>query len=100
MLGRALTSVFWGMVADRYGRKVVIIFGTFSVYVTTRYFARIFFLATCDMLLQQFLIFFMCRVVLNTLFGLSINLWMAIATRFLLGSLNGLLGPIKVPPLI
>ncbi|WOH13518.1 hypothetical protein DCAR_0833028 [Daucus carota subsp. sativus] len=65
MLGRALTSVFWGMVADRYGRKVVIIFGTFSV------------------------------VVLNTLFGLSINLWMAIATRFLLGSLNGLLGPIK-----
>ncbi|XP_074383524.1 protein ZINC INDUCED FACILITATOR-LIKE 1-like [Apium graveolens] len=65
MLGRVLTSVLWGWVADRYGRKVVIIFGTFTV------------------------------VVLNTLFGLSINFWMAIATRFLLGSLNGVLGPIK-----
>jgi hypothetical protein len=40
---------------------------------------------------------FMCpRVVFNTLFGLSVNYWMAIATRFLLGALNGLLGPIKV----
>lgn len=28
MLGRALTSVFWGKVADRYGRKPVIIIGT------------------------------------------------------------------------
>ncbi|KAL8106187.1 protein ZINC INDUCED FACILITATOR-LIKE 1-like [Apium graveolens] len=65
LLGRALTSVFWGRVADRYGRKVVIIFGTFAI------------------------------VVFNTLFGLSVNLWMAIGTRFLLGSLNGLLGPIK-----
>uniref|UniRef100_A0A5B6ZXR2 Major facilitator superfamily (MFS) profile domain-containing protein n=1 Tax=Davidia involucrata TaxID=16924 RepID=A0A5B6ZXR2_DAVIN len=65
MLGRALTSVFWGIVADRYGRKPVIIIGTCTV------------------------------VVFNTLFGLSINFWMAICTRFLLGSLNGLLGPIK-----
>ncbi|PON86776.1 hypothetical protein TorRG33x02_174250, partial [Trema orientale] len=55
MLGRALTSVFWGVVADRYGRKPVIILGTISV----------------------------------------VNYWMAITTRFLLGSLNGLLGPIK-----
>ena len=31
MLGRALTSVFWGAVADRYGRKPVIVFGTFAV---------------------------------------------------------------------
>nr|GMD01339.1 protein ZINC INDUCED FACILITATOR-LIKE 1-like [Ipomoea batatas] len=31
----------------------------------------------------------------NTLFGLSVNFWMAIITRFLLGSLNGLLGPVK-----
>lgn len=39
----------------------------------------------------------MCpRVVFNTLFGLSVNYWMAISTRFLLGALNGLLGPIKV----
>ncbi|PRQ55950.1 putative major facilitator superfamily [Rosa chinensis] len=65
MLGRVLTSVFWGIVADRYGRKPVIIIGTISV------------------------------VVCNTLFGLSVNFWMAIITRFLLGSLNGLLGPIK-----
>ena len=36
------------------------------------------------------------RVVFNTLFGLSVSYWMAIATRFLLGALNGLLGPIKV----
>ncbi|CAH2080668.1 unnamed protein product [Thlaspi arvense] len=65
MLGRALTSVFWGVVADRYGRKPVIILGTSAV------------------------------VIFNTLFGLSVNFWMAICTRFLLGSLNGLLGPIK-----
>ncbi|XP_060218277.1 protein ZINC INDUCED FACILITATOR-LIKE 1-like isoform X1 [Lycium barbarum] len=65
MLGRALTSVFWGTVADKYGRKPVIILGNFVV------------------------------VVFNTLFGLSINFWMAVITRFLLGSLNGVLGPIK-----
>ncbi|KAG5549447.1 hypothetical protein RHGRI_014705 [Rhododendron griersonianum] len=63
MLGRALTSVLWGMAADRYGRKPVIIIGTSAV------------------------------VIFNTLFGLSVNYWMAISTRFLLGSLNGLLGP-------
>ncbi|XP_050208823.1 protein ZINC INDUCED FACILITATOR-LIKE 1-like [Mercurialis annua] len=65
MLGRALTSVFWGIMADRYGRKPVIIIGSLSV------------------------------VIFNTLFGLSVNFWMAVGTRFLLGSLNGLLGPIK-----
>ncbi|KAH6771570.1 zinc induced facilitator-like 1 [Perilla frutescens var. hirtella] len=65
MLGRALTSTLWGMIADRYGRKTVIIIGCLTV------------------------------VVFNTLFGLSLNYWMAITTRFLLGSLNGLLGPIK-----
>ncbi|KAI3669019.1 hypothetical protein L6452_40238 [Arctium lappa] len=65
MVGRALTSVFWGVVADRYGRKPVIILGTSTV------------------------------VIFNTLFGFSVNYWMAIITRFLLGFLNGLLGPIK-----
>ncbi|PON86778.1 Major facilitator [Trema orientale] len=35
------------------------------------------------------------RIIFNTLFGLSVNFWMAVTTRFLLGSLNGLLGPIK-----
>ncbi|XP_024018074.1 protein ZINC INDUCED FACILITATOR-LIKE 1 [Morus notabilis] len=65
MLGRALTSILWGVIADRFGRKPVIIIGTVTV------------------------------VVFNTLFGLSVNYWMAISTRFLLGSFNGLLGTIK-----
>ncbi|XP_068659656.1 protein ZINC INDUCED FACILITATOR-LIKE 1-like [Aristolochia californica] len=65
MFGRALTSIFWGVMADRYGRKPVIMIGSVSI------------------------------VVLNTLFGLSTNFWMAVITRFLLGSANGLLGPVK-----
>lgn len=65
MFGRALTSVLWGMLADRYGRKPVILFGTVTV------------------------------VVFNTLFGLSTNFWMAVSTRFLLGSLCGILGPMR-----
>ncbi|KAJ1392851.1 MFS transporter superfamily [Sesbania bispinosa] len=65
MLGRALTSILWGMISDRYGRKPVIIIGVITV------------------------------VIFNTLFGLSTNLWMAISMRFFLGSLNGSLGPIK-----
>ncbi|WOK96781.1 protein ZINC INDUCED FACILITATOR-LIKE 1-like [Canna indica] len=65
MLGRALTSFHWGVIADRYGRKPVILIGIFSV------------------------------IIFNTLFGLSTSYWMAITTRLLLGSLNGLLGPIK-----
>ncbi|KAL2337320.1 hypothetical protein Fmac_011766 [Flemingia macrophylla] len=65
MLGRTLTSILWGMVSDRYGRKPVIIIGIITV------------------------------VIFNTLFGLSTNFWMAICSRFLLGCLNGLLGPIK-----
>ncbi|KAL6547963.1 hypothetical protein OROHE_009668 [Orobanche hederae] len=35
------------------------------------------------------------EVVANTLFGLRINFWMAIVTRFLLGCLNDVHGPIK-----
>ncbi|GJN13865.1 hypothetical protein PR202_gb00616 [Eleusine coracana subsp. coracana] len=65
MLGRALTSTAWGMVADRIGRKPVIVLAILST------------------------------LVFNTLFGLSVHYWMALATRFLLGSLNGLLGPIR-----
>ncbi|XP_041997326.1 protein ZINC INDUCED FACILITATOR-LIKE 1-like isoform X1 [Salvia splendens] len=65
MLGRALTSLLWGLVADKYGRKPVIVFGTFIV------------------------------VIFNTLFGVSVNFWMAIITRFLLGSLCGTLGPLR-----
>ncbi|KAF3536545.1 hypothetical protein F2Q69_00018772 [Brassica cretica] len=65
MVGRTLTSVIWGIVADRYGRKPVILIGIASV------------------------------VIFNTLFGLSVNFLMAIITRFCLGSFNGLLVPIK-----
>ncbi|KAJ0021587.1 hypothetical protein Pint_31614 [Pistacia integerrima] len=65
MVGRALTSVFWGVVADRYGRKPIILIGTFSV------------------------------VVFNALFGLSTNFWMALSMRFLLGCFNSLLGTIR-----
>ena len=43
-----------------------------------------------------FVCIFFLRVIFNTLFGHSVNFWMAVTTRFLLGSLNGLLGPIKV----
>ncbi|GJM88080.1 hypothetical protein PR202_ga04104 [Eleusine coracana subsp. coracana] len=65
LLGRGFASIFWGMVADRIGRKPVIAFSIFSV------------------------------IIFNTLFGLSVKYWMAITTRFLLGALNGFLGPIK-----
>ncbi|KAL8162034.1 hypothetical protein V2J09_013523 [Rumex salicifolius] len=58
-------AVYWGVIADRYGRKPVIIMGTIAV------------------------------IVFNVLFGLSVNFWMAIVTRFLLGGLNGLMGPIR-----
>ncbi|CAK7325106.1 unnamed protein product [Dovyalis caffra] len=76
---RALTSVFWGIVADRYGRKPVILIGLISVLVTSIFQARVLTI----------------KIIFNGLFGLSVNFWMAIITRFLLGSLNGLLGPIK-----
>ncbi|XP_031270834.1 protein ZINC INDUCED FACILITATOR 1-like isoform X1 [Pistacia vera] len=65
MFGRALTSILWGMIADRYGRKPVIMFGAMAI------------------------------VIFNTLFGLSTNFWMAVSARFLLGSLCGMLGPMR-----
>ncbi|KAJ4978516.1 hypothetical protein NE237_009296 [Protea cynaroides] len=65
MFGRALTSVFWGVVADRYGRTRIIMIGTITM------------------------------VIFNILFGLSTCFWMAVVTRFLLGSMNGFLGPIR-----
>jgi MFS family permease len=33
MFGRALTSVLWGMIADRYGRKPVILVGMIMLLV-------------------------------------------------------------------
>ncbi|CAL1404318.1 unnamed protein product [Linum trigynum] len=65
MIGRALTSFLWGRVADRYGRKPVILIGTLSV------------------------------VIFSSLFGLSTSFWMAISMRFLLGCFNSLLGIIR-----
>ncbi|XP_061351064.1 protein ZINC INDUCED FACILITATOR-LIKE 1-like [Gastrolobium bilobum] len=65
MLGRSLTSILWGIIADRYGRKPVVIIGIISV------------------------------VIFNTLFGLSTSFWMAVIMRFILGGLNGLLGPMR-----
>ncbi|CAM0874378.1 unnamed protein product [Alopecurus aequalis] len=65
MAGRFAGSLFWGVVADRVGRKPIIAFSLFTV------------------------------VILNTLFGLSSKYWMALTTRLLLGSLNGMLAPMK-----
>ncbi|MCD7472742.1 hypothetical protein HAX54_014074 [Datura stramonium] len=65
MLGRALTSILWGIIADRYGRKPVVVIGTITV------------------------------VIFNALFGLSTNFWMAIVTRFLIGSLCGIIGTMR-----
>nr|ACG42557.1 major facilitator superfamily antiporter [Zea mays] len=65
MVGRGFSSIFWGVIADRVGRKPVITFSILSV------------------------------VVFSALFGLSTTYWMAIATRLVLGALNGLLAPIK-----
>ncbi|TVU50734.1 hypothetical protein EJB05_02121, partial [Eragrostis curvula] len=64
-VGRFFASFFWGVVADRIGRKPIIIFSVVSV------------------------------VIFNTLFGLSVKYWMAITTRLILGALNGMLAPIK-----
>ncbi|KAJ0893306.1 putative major facilitator superfamily, MFS transporter superfamily [Helianthus annuus] len=65
MIGRTFSSVLWGVVADRYGRKLVIILGTSTV------------------------------VIFNTIFGFSVNYWMAIISRFLLGFFNRVLGTTK-----
>ncbi|XP_068475250.1 uncharacterized protein [Phaseolus vulgaris] len=62
---RCLTSLLWGAIVDRIGRKPVILAGIISV------------------------------VIFNTLFGLSKSFWMAILTRFLLGCFNGFLGPMR-----
>ncbi|KAH7441565.1 hypothetical protein KP509_03G043700 [Ceratopteris richardii] len=65
MLGRFISSAFWGIVADQYGRKPVILIGTFSI------------------------------IIFNALFGFCTNFWMALMARFLLGLCNGILGAMK-----
>jgi len=65
MIGRAITAAHWGLIADVYGRKPVIVIGLISV------------------------------IVFHTLFGFSTNFWMALSSRFFLGFFNGMLGPAK-----
>ncbi|KAK9725887.1 hypothetical protein RND81_05G175600 [Saponaria officinalis] len=65
LFGRFLTAVHWGIIADRYGRKPVIIISVMAV------------------------------VVFNTTFGLSTHYWMALTSRFLLGAVCGVMGPIR-----
>ncbi|XP_024518312.1 protein ZINC INDUCED FACILITATOR-LIKE 1 [Selaginella moellendorffii] len=65
MAGRAVTGLFWGRIADKYGRKSAMYLGITSV------------------------------LVFNTLFGMSTNFAMALVTRFILGSFNGILGVVK-----
>ncbi|ONM31318.1 Carbohydrate transporter/ sugar porter/ transporter [Zea mays] len=65
MCGRAVSSTVWGIVADKYGRKPVIVLTLIAI------------------------------VIFNTMFGLSSNYWMALITRCLLGIMCGYLGPIK-----
>ena len=62
MLGRVFSSVPWGIVADSYGRKPVILIGLATIAIT------------------------------SILFGLSLNFYMAIACRFILGLFNPIIG--------
>eukprot|EP00249_Psilotum_nudum_P016395 c25802_g1_i2 orf=268-1797(-) len=65
MFGRFLSSTPWGFISDKYGRKPVIIIGTIFI------------------------------IIFNTAFGFSLSFWMALTSRFLLGFLNGSLGPVR-----
>jgi len=65
MFGRFLTSIQWGMAADKYGRVPVMVIGVISV------------------------------IIFHTMFGVSTTFWMALLSRFLLGSCNGMIGTIK-----
>jgi MFS family permease len=65
MIGRLLTSYSWGSIADRIGRKPVVAISCFAI------------------------------TILSLLFGMSVNLWMAILTRLFLGFLNPLNSVVK-----
>ncbi|XP_027340495.1 protein ZINC INDUCED FACILITATOR-LIKE 1-like [Abrus precatorius] len=65
MLGRCLTSILWGVIADRYGRKPVVIISIIAI------------------------------VIFNTLFGLSSSFWMAVITRFILGCFGASMGTMR-----
>jgi MFS family permease len=65
MFGRLTSSIFWGSTADRIGRKPVICVGCMSM------------------------------LVFSLMFGLSTSYWMAIASRYLLGLFNPVVGIAK-----
>lgn len=65
MIGRLFSSFYWGRVADRYGRKPVFYIASISI------------------------------AVMSIIFGLSVNVYMAIAARFCLGFMNPITGLIK-----
>jgi len=101
-VGRFLASLFWGVVADRIGRKPIIIFSVLSVWAKcscsrnyTNNNALLFFNYMVTFILSLVMHYY-SRVIVNTLFGLSTKYWMAITTRLILGALNGMLAPIKV----
>ncbi|CAN6900470.1 unnamed protein product [Brassica oleracea] len=93
MIGRALTSILWGKLADRYGRKPIILMATFSVLALTipQYLNKDNFLFLQNFYFPDTLF----RIIFNTLFGLSTSFWFAISVRFLLGCVNCLLGVIR-----
>ena len=95
MFGRALTSVAWGMVADRYGRKPVIMMGTISVLVP-----RLVFEYLLEFFFSQILLFvqkisnsmfyhnnLVCLVsgLFSTLFSVSVSTsgWLSLQGFFL-----------------
>ena len=107
MFGRALTSVAWGVVADHYGRKPVIIMGSITVLVPRLVYEYLleFFCSQVLLFVEKIsntmfshnnLVCFVSRL-FSTLFSVSVltSGWPS-STTFLLGSLNGFLGPIKV----
>lgn len=65
MMGRLLSSFYWGRVADRIGRKPVFYIASVSI------------------------------AVMSLIFGFAVNIYMAIAARLLLGLLNPITGLIK-----
>ncbi|KAL2641445.1 hypothetical protein R1flu_009032 [Riccia fluitans] len=65
MIGRFLTAIHWGIMADKYGRKPVLICGVLSV------------------------------IIFNVIFGFSRSFWAAFLSRFFLGCFNGMMGPVK-----
>ena len=62
MFGRALTSVAWGVVADRYDRKPVIIMGTITVLVP-----RLVYVYLLEFFCSQVLLF--VEKISNTMFS-------------------------------